>query len=243
MSDESSSELKSGPLERLSRRKTPMKKHLAWFIPIALVALAGPRVSGGDDGPELFVIPQAVKHTSPDQAGAKKASPAQPSAKKTSPAQPGIAKTVPAQVGAKDTAPAQAGAKNTVPDVRTPYTGKRVVNRPVTMPIQAPDNRPSRSDDRILSGAGSGTIGPFQARLELRPDGTFVVTGKIEGSGTWHQSGQTIVMESQTSHYEGNLENSTISGTRTLKERAGIEPWKFVLDERALEIRLEVQGR
>jgi hypothetical protein len=50
-------------------------------------------------------------------------------------------------------------------------------------------------------------------------------------------------MDSQTSHYEGNFEKSTISGTRTFKERAGIEPWKFVLNERALEIRLEAQSR
>jgi hypothetical protein len=230
-----------------------MKKHLAWFFPIALVALTGSRVSAGDDGPSLFVIPQAAKHTSADQTGVKKTAPTPAGAKKTSPAQPGVEKTLPAQVGAKNTVPAQVGAKNTVPvqvgatntvpDVKTPYTGKRVVNRPITMPSQMPENAPSRSLDRILSGAGPGTIGPYQARLELRPNGTFVVTGKIEGSGTWHQSGQMIVMESQSSHYEGTLENSTISGTRIFKERAGIEPWKFVLNERALEIRLEVQGK
>jgi hypothetical protein len=220
-----------------------MKKHLAWFIPIALVALTGPRVSGGDDGPALFVIPQAVKQTSPTQAGVKKTSPAQPGIKKTTAAQPGVEKTAPAQPVAEKTVPAQVGAGNTVPDVKTPYTGKRVVNRPVTMPSQMPDKGPSGSLDRILSGAGPGTIGGHQARLELRQDGIFVVTGKIEGSGTWEQRGQTIVMESPTSHYEGNLENSTISGTRTFKQRAGIQPWKFVLNERALEIRLEVQGR
>jgi hypothetical protein len=230
-----------------------MKMHLAWLFPIALVALTGPRVSGSDDGPSLFVIPQAVKQTSPTQAGVKKISPAQPGVNKTSPAQPGIRKTTAAQPGAEKTTPAQAGADKTaptqvgidktVPDVKTPYTGKRVVNRPVTMPSQMPDNRPNRSDSRILSGAGPGTIGSYRARLELRPNGTFVVTGNIEGSGTWHQSGQTIVMESPTSHYEGSLENSTISGTRTFKERAGIEPWKFVLNDRALEIKLEVQGR
>ncbi len=210
-----------------------MKKHLAWFFPIALVALTGSRVSAGDDGPSLFVIPQAAKHTSPDQAGIKKTAPTLAGAKKTSPAQPSV----------KTTVPAQAGIKNTVPDVKTPYTGKRVVNRPITMPSQMLDRRPSQSLDRILSGAGPGTIGPYQARLELRPNGTFVVTGKIEGSGTWHQSGQMIVMESPTSHYEGTLESSTLSGTRTFKERAGIEPWKFVLNDRALEIRLEVQGK
>jgi len=52
-----------------------------------------------------------------------------------------------------------------------------------------------------------------------------------------------IVMESQTSHYEGTLESSTISGTRTFKGRDGIEPWKFFLNERALEIKLELQGK
>jgi hypothetical protein len=230
-----------------------MKKHLAWFFPIALVALTVPRVSGGDDGPALFVIPQAVKRTSPAQPVIKKTTAAQPVVEKTSPAQAGAEKTAPAQLGAQKTAPAQvgveksspvqAGAENTVPNAKTPYTGKRVVNRPVTMPSQTPDKGPSGSLNRILSGAGPGTIGPYQARLELRPDGTFVVTGKIQGSGTWQHRGETIVMESQTSHYEGKLENSTISGTRTFKERAGIQPWKFVLNERALEIRLEVQGR
>jgi hypothetical protein len=210
-----------------------MKKHLAWLFPIALVALAGSRVSAGDDGPALFVIPQAAKHTSPDQPSVKKTVPAQPSAKKTSPAQPGVGKTVPALVG----------ATNTAPDVKTPYTGKRVVNRPITMPSQMLDRRQSQSLDRILSGAGPGTIGPYQARLELRPNGTFVVTGKIAGSGTWHQNGQMIVMDSQTAHYEGTLESSTISGTRTFKGRDGIEPWKFVLNERALEIKLQLQGK
>jgi len=148
-----------------------------------------------------------------------------------------------AQPGVGKNAPAKVGPTNTVPDVKTPYSGKRVVNRPITMPSQMLDRRPSQSLDRILSGAGPGTIGPYQARLELRPNGTFVVTGKIEGSGTWHQSGQMIVMDSQTSHYEGTLENSTISGTRTFKGRDGIEPWKFFLNERALEIKLELQGK
>jgi hypothetical protein len=220
-----------------------MKKHLAWLVPIALVALTGPRVSGGDDGPALFVIPQAIKQTSPAQPSVKKTSPTPPSVKKSSPAQAAAVKTVPAQVGAENTAPAQVGAKSTVPNTKTPYTGKRVVNRPVTMPSQMPDNGPARSLDRILSGAGPGTIGRYQARLELRRDGTFVVTGNIAGSGTWQQRGQTIVMESRTSHYEGQLENSTISGTRTFKGQDGIERWKFVLNDRALEIRLEVQGR
>ena len=240
-----------------------MKKHLAWFFPIAFVALAVPRVSRGDDGPSLFVIPQVAKPKSPAQADVKKTSPAQRSVKQTSPAQPGVAKTTPAQVrvekpvpipvgvekivpaqaGAEKTVPAQAGAEKTVPDVKTPYTGKRVVNRPVTMPSQLPDKRSSRPDDRILSGAGPGTIGRHQARLELRRDGTFVVTGNIEGSGTWSQRGQMIVMESPTSHYEGTLENSTLSGTRTFKQRDGSEPWKFVLHDRALEIRFELLGK
>jgi hypothetical protein len=216
----------------LAEKETPMKKHLAWIVPIAVFALAGPRVYGGEDGPALFVIPQrqtssthpAVKNTSPTQADAKKSAPAQPVIKKTTAIQPAVEKQA---------------APKTVPDSKTPYT----VNRPVTMPSQMPNNLASRSLDRILSGAGSGTIGPYQARLELRPNGTFFVTGKIEGSGTWHQNGQTIVMESQTSHYEGTLENSSISGTRTFKGRDGIQPWKFVLNDRALEIKLQLQGR
>jgi hypothetical protein len=230
-----------------------MKKHLAWLFPIALVALSGSRVCAGDDGPALFVIPQAAKHTSPDQASVKKTAPAQPGVKKTSPAQPGLTKTTatqksvekttPTQVGAEKAAPRQVGAESSVPDIQMPYTGKRVVNRPVTMPSQMPNNLASRSIDRILSGAGPGAIGPYQARLELRPNGTFVVTGTIAGSGTWHQNGQMIVMDSQTSHYEGTLEGSTISGTRTFKGRDGIEPWKFVLNERALEIKLQLQGK
>lgn len=220
-----------------------MMKHLAWFVPIALFALAGPQVSAGDDGPSLFVIPQTVKKTAPAQANVKKASHAQPSAAKTSSAPPVVTKTAPAQVSAKNTVTVPAVTQKAAPDVKTPYTGKRVVNRPVTMPSQMSDKRPGLSLDRLLSGAGSGTIGAYKARLELRPDGTFVVTGSIEGSGTWHQRGQTIVMESQTSHYEGTVENSTISGTRTFKQRDGVEPWKFALSERALEIRFQVQGR
>ncbi len=218
-----------------------MKMQLAWFIPIALCALTNVRVSARDDGPALFVIPQ--RQTPPTQPGVKQTSPTQADVKKTAPAQPSARKTTPAQPSVVKNAPAQVGATNTVPDVKTPYTGKRVVNRPITMPSQMPDKAPSRSLDRILSGAGPGTIGGYQARLELRPNGTFVVTGKIAGSGTWHQNGQMIVMESQTSHYEGTLESSTISGTRTFKGRDGIEPWKFFLNERALEIKLELQGK
>jgi hypothetical protein len=217
-----------------------MKMHLAWFFPIALVVLAVPRVSRGDDGPSLFVIPQVGK---PAQPEVKKTAPVQPSVKKTSPAQPAVAKTTPAQVVAEKTVPAKVGVEQPVPDVKTPYTGKRVVNRPVTMPSPLPEKRAGRPDDRILSGAGPGTIGRRQARLALRQDGTFVVTGNIEGSGTWSQRGQLIVMESPTSHYEGTLENSMLAGTRTFKQREGSEPWKFVLNERALEIRFEVQGK
>ena len=227
-----------------------MKKHLAWIFPIAFVALAVPQLSAADDGPELFVIPQVNrKPTVPAQAAAKQAAPTQRVIKKTTPVQPAVAtpaparadavKTVPVQAGTNMRVPVQAGTNMTVPDGKTPYT----VNRPITMPSQMPNNLASRSLDRILSGAGPGSIGPYQARLELRRDGTFVVTGKIEGTGTWHQSGPMIVMDSPTSHYEGKLENSLLSGTRTFKARAGIEPWRFVLNDRALEMKLQLQGR
>jgi hypothetical protein len=202
-----------------------MKKHLAWFAPIALVVLAGPQVFGGDDGPALFVIPQ-VGH---------KSVPAQPDVKKTVPAQPSVKKAAPAQ----KTEPTPAATLKPVPDPKAPYSGKRIVNRPITMPTQTL----SRPDNRLVSGAGPGSIGRRQARLSLRQDGTFVVTGNIEGSGTWYQNGSTIMMDSPNAHYEGVLDSSTISGTRTFKAGNGSEPWSFVLNERALEIKFEAKTK
>jgi hypothetical protein len=243
-----------------------MKKHLARFVLLSLSGLTVSRACGGDDGPSLFVIPQAGHPAQPAASAAKKTSPAQPNAEKKPPAQTGIAKTV----------PVPAAIVKPLANVKTPYTGKITVNRPVTMPSQTmpsqiPSKQPVRSDSRrpsqspssspilggnvgdtpatsaggpgLMGGAGSGTIGRYRARLELRRNGTFVVSGSIEGSGTWYQRGPTIVMDSPTSHYEGQLENSTISGTRTFKDRDGVEPWKFVLSERALEIRFEAQGK
>lgn len=68
-----------------------------------------------------------------------------------------------------------------------------------------------------------GTICSYKATISFRSNGTFIVSGDIEGTGRWLQKGETISMQTDIATYEGNVVKEQIVGQRALKDHSGTQ--------------------
>ena len=107
---------------------------------------------------------------------------------------------------------------------------ERVTPLTTTIKFQDPSyvdvgSQPEEGSAPSLSGKKfSGSIGSNKADVEFS-NGTFQVTGGIEGSGQWRQGGKGVHMETETSVYRGEVTENGIQGYRYFKDHRPYERW------------------
>jgi hypothetical protein len=89
---------------------------------------------------------------------------------------------------------------------------------------------PPGSSSPSLSGKKySGTIGRAKATIEFK-NGSFAVSGDIEGQGRWRQDGNGVHFETESSVYRGVVSGDGIKGYRYFKDHRPYERWAVTLD-------------
>ena len=94
--------------------------------------------------------------------------------------------------------------------------------------------KPTPSPAPSLAGKkGRGKVGGRDVTISFEKD-TFSMSGDINGTGTWEQSGDAIVMRGKTSKYRGMISGKSISGVRFFYDaKKELEEWKIQFDEQA----------
>lgn len=73
----------------------------------------------------------------------------------------------------------------------------------------------------VAGRKGKGKIADSNVTFTFAKDGTFTVTGDLEGSGKWTQTGKAVTMETQISKFQGVAEDNKIRGVRVRRSDNG----------------------
>jgi hypothetical protein len=81
---------------------------------------------------------------------------------------------------------------------------------------------PGRDDGNSVAGKkGRGTIDGSNVVIAFAEDGSFTVTGELEGSGQWSQTGKAVTMQTRLATFQGVLDGNTLTGIRVRRSADG----------------------